>query len=252
MATKLNENYFPTNLELNYDPNEFIHHHPSQSLFFNPVDHDELLAIILSLKNKSSVSAFDGISFELVKKIALQIVDVLSYIINLSLSSGSFPSSLKTAVIIPLFKKGDSTLLNNYRPISLLSVFAKILEKVVKRRLLDFLDKHNFLSDSQYGFRENRGTEDALYSFLSDIYNGLNNNKQCVGLFVDISKAFDMVDHSILLKIMESIGIRGVALKWFKIYLTGCIIRTKVQFLVMNSFLILGCLRVLFLALFCF
>lgn len=228
IATDLNTEYFPANQEAIYDPKKFIINHTNKSLFFKPIIPAELFSIVVSLNNKSSISACDRVSCILVKKIASSIVDVLTHVFNLSLTSGVFPTSLKKAVIIPLFKKGDEKCLNNYRPISMLSVFSKILEKVVKKRLLEFLDETNFFSAYQFGFRENCGTEDALSSFLSDVYNNLNNNKQCFGMFVDVTKAFDMVMHSILLQVMQRIGIRGLPLKWFESYLKDRVLQTKV------------------------
>lgn len=228
IASNLKSEYFPLNHELNYDPAKYIFFNPSESFFFKPIIPDELSAIILSLKNKSSISSCDELSCIFVKKIAPYIIEVLTYIFNLSMNSGTFPNDLKKAVVIPLYKKDDRKILNNYRPISLLSVFSKILEKVVKKRLLDFLDENKFFSLHQFGFRENCGTEDALFSFLSEVYNNLNSGNQCVGLFVDVTKAFDMVVHSILLEVLHKIGIRGVPLGWFESYLKNRIQQTKI------------------------
>lgn len=226
IAIGLNTKYFPSFQD--YDSKKFIAFNSNKSFFFKPLIPDELLSIISSLKNKSSISSCDGLSCIFVKKIAPSVVEVLTHIFNLSMSSGIFPSVLKKAIIIPLFKKGDRKYLNNYRPISMLSIFSKILEKVVKKRLLDFLDENKFFSAHQFGFRENHGTEDALSMFLTEVYNNLNGGKQCFGLFVDVTKAFDMVVHSILIKIMHRIGIRGVPLKWFETYLENRVLQTKI------------------------
>jgi hypothetical protein len=123
-------------------------------------------------------------------------------------------------VIIPLYKKGDETQLENYRPISLLSIFSKILEKLFKRRLIKFLDKNQVLSPSQFGFRSGMGTEYALESHLSKIYRSVNASARNVGLYIDIKKAFDTIDHFILLRKIEQLGIRGIPLRWIKSYLT--------------------------------
>lgn len=229
IATSMKTAHFPQNHEDLYNPQHFANNcNSDKSLFFKPILPDDLLAIINSLKNKSSTSSSDGISELLIKRIPVHIVDVLSYIFNRSLITGIFPSKLKRAIIIPLFKKGDPMMLNNYRPICLLSIFSKIFEKAVKKRLTDFLDDKLFFSGVQFGFRDNRSTEDAIQYFLESVYDTLNRNMLCLGLFVDITKAFDMVVHKILLLILESLGIRGVALNWFKSYLSDRVVQTKV------------------------
>lgn len=155
------------------------------------------------------------------KNVCEFISPVLAYIINLSFVTGEFPSALKAAVVIPLFKKGDTADLNNYRPISLLSVFSKIIEKIVKVRLVSFLNSINFLGENQYGFVEGRSTEDALLSFCTSVFDGINSNSTVAGLFIDITKAFDSVDHLILSNRLWEAGVRGISLDWFISYLTG-------------------------------
>lgn len=190
-----------------------------KSFFFSPITNLEVQAIISSLENKFSKNSSDSISNYIVKECSPLIIDVLAYLFNLSFEKGIFPSALKRAIIIPIFKKGDKTVLNNYRPISLLSVFSKIFEKAVKSRLVNYLNKIEFFHPAQYGFRENRSTEDALLEFLNKAYSTLNSNYSSAALFVDITKAFDMVNHSILCKLLSSIGFRGCALSWFQSYL---------------------------------
>jgi hypothetical protein len=142
-------------------------------------------------------------------------------VFNLSISTGEFPTDLKKAVVIPVFKKGDPKKLENYRPISLLSTFSKLFEKLVKKRLLNFLEKTHFFSPKQFGFRSKLGTEDALMHYLQNVYNALNNNKRTATLFIDIQKAFDTLDHDILLKKLYHAGIRGNVLQWFNSYLSN-------------------------------
>ena len=165
----------------------------------------------------------------ILKSIDVYIVDVLVYLINFSMSSGEFPLNLKTAIVKPLFKKNDKTIPGNYRPIALLSIFSKLLEKIVKVRLLNFLEKYNYFSNKQYGFRKKLSTSSALINFMSKVYTGLNNSKYCAGLFVDVMKAFDTVDHVTLLTRLEEAGVRGVPLQWFHSYLSGRTQRTKVS-----------------------
>lgn len=191
----------------------------SQSFFFEPITSFEVYKIVMSLKNSNS-SITDGFSNNVVKKIAFNICDVLCYIFNNSVSNGVFPDELKQAEVIPLFKTGDKTSLNNYRPISLLSVFSKIFEKAMKGRITSFLEKNKFFSECQFGFRSGLSTEGALLNFCSNIYNGFNGKNLTAALFVDITKAFDTVDHKILLDKLYKYGFRGSLHKWFCSYLS--------------------------------
>lgn len=188
------------------------------SCFFDPINSLEILSVIAKLKNKHS-SGFDGVDNVIIKECSWYLVDVLKYLFSLSLDSGIFPDVFKLAVVVPIFKKGDKLALNNYRPISLLSSFSKLFEKLIKRRLLSYLDKIKFLHDNQFGFVAGKSTEEALLHFLCNIYTTINNSQLPTALFVDIAKAFDTVDHSILLVKLASVGVRGNIYNWFKSYL---------------------------------
>lgn len=188
------------------------------SCFFEPINSLEIFKEIQKLKNKHS-SGIDGIDNVVVKNCAWFLVDVLSYLFNLSLNGGVFPDVLKLAVVVPVLKKGDECQLNNYRPISLLSTFSKLFEKLVKRRLVSYLRKVKFLHDDQYGFTTGKSTEEALLHFLSNVYLATNNSQIPIALFLDIAKAFDTVNHNILLTKLLNIGIRGPIFEWFKSYL---------------------------------
>ena len=126
---------------------------------------------------------------------------------------------LKLAKVIPLFKKGCPLTASNYRPISLLSIFSKIIEKVIYKLLYKFLEKHEILYDLQFGFRASHSIDHALVSLTEAIKNSLDNRKFGSGIFIDLQKAFDTVNHDILLTKLEHYGIRGIALDWFKSYL---------------------------------
>jgi hypothetical protein len=190
------------------------------SFFMAPTTPEEILSIINKLKN-GKAPGYDQINSSIIKKIAPEIINVLSYLFNFSLASGEFPQCLKRAVVIPIFKRGDNKQPGSYRPISLLSVFAKILEKIVKIRLINFFDKNSFFSNNQFGFRQGLSTESALITFMESTYSLINSGKLCSALFIDITKAFDTVDHKILLKKLWNAGVRGLPYQWFSSYLIG-------------------------------
>ena len=145
----------------------------------------------------------------------------LTHFINLSIISGVFPDQLKIARVIPLFKSGDKSSFTNYRPVSVLPAFSKILEKVIYNRLLDYLNKHKILSDNQFGFRKHHSTEYALTLLYDKISSAIDNNELTIGIFIDLSKAFDTVNHQILLDKLSHYGIREVAFNWFVSYLSN-------------------------------
>lgn len=203
-------------------------HVQSRSFVFQPISSFEILKAIGYLPNSSSCGA-DGISSYVLKKIAYLLVDVLAYVFNRCVFEGVFPEELKCADVIPLFKKGSVTEISNYRPISLLSVFSKIFEKLMKNRIMSFLDKTKFFNPAQFGFLKGKSTEDALLQFCSLTMSQLDEKKCVAGLFVDITKAFDMVSHSLLLSKLEKAGFRGFMLHWFRSYLENRSQRVKID-----------------------
>ena len=149
------------------------------------------------------------------------IIMPLCEIINLSFNTGKFPDALKIAKVIPIYKGGASDELNNYRPISLLSIFDKIIEKLMHKQLYNFLQENNVLFTNQFGFQKNRSTSLALIQIIEKIRESIDNKKIGCGIFIDLSKAFDTVNHDILLQKMSHYGIRGTSLQWFKSYLSN-------------------------------
>ena len=190
------------------------------SLLLYPTDAHEIQNIISSLKNSASCG-IDQIPVSAIKSVSDTISPALASLINHSTINGIFPDALKIAKVTPIFKSGDKSLLSNYRPISLLNAFSKIYEKFLLKRLNSFLTKNNILYDGQFGFRKNRSTQFALVSFLDKITETLDKNEYALSLFIDLSKAFDTINHSLLLKKLSSYGIRGTALELFKNYLSN-------------------------------
>ncbi len=139
--------------------------------------------------------------------------------INTSLDCGIFPDELKVTWVSPIYKSGDRTDLGNYRPISVLSTASKLYERVVYNQLVDYLDQYSLLSNSQFGFRRHHSTETCCLTKLDKIYNDLDKGSLSVVVFLDLEKAFDMVNHSILLLKLESIGVLPESCLWFASYL---------------------------------
>lgn len=198
-------------------------------MFLKPVTRLEITEIINSLKNTTS-SGPDEVTTLLIKECKLNIAEILAYIINNSFRYGTFPELLKLSKIIPIYKKGENTLLDNYRPITLLSIFSKIFEKAMLNRLLSFLNKYKLMSDKQHGFTKGKSTISALVEFISEIYKNLDKGNNILATYIDLSKAFDCVNHNILLSKLEKLGVMGICNQWFKSYLLG-----RKQFVVCNG-----------------
>ena len=190
----------------------------SSSVFLNPVTDTEIANIINEL-NVKKAGGYDEISSYFVKISASILIPILTVSVNSALSLGIFPDDLKLAKIIPLFKSGNKLDRNNYRPISLLSCFSKIFEKVIFHRLSHFFDKHSVLASCQYGFRSNRSTPHAILDIVTAIYDNINIKQYTALVTLDLTKAFDTVSHERLLIKLENYGVRGTALKLMESYL---------------------------------
>ena len=197
---------------------EYDRHIPDLLLQNTTPEH--IQKVIKNLQPKMSSDA-QGVSTKMVKVIGRAISYPLAHIFNLSLSGGVFPSKLKLCRVIPIFKAGNPLECDNYRPISLLSSISKVLEKIVSKKLIDHLLTNDLLYTHQYGFLPGRSTEHNLLQITNYISQALNEGNYCVGVFLDLKKAFDVCSHEILLEKIKKMGIRGVAYNWFKNYLAG-------------------------------
>ena len=187
------------------------------SINLKPTTTSELESICDMFASKKA-PGYDSIPMHVIKYSFHLISAPLADIINLSLLKGIFPDKLKIAKIIPIFKAEDPNFFVNYRPISLLSNFSKFFEKVMYNRLVEFAEKHDILYRCQFGFRKNHSTSHALIHLVNKIASAIDQHETTVGVFLDLSKAFDTLDHQILFARLELYGIRDVALQWFKSY----------------------------------
>lgn len=187
---------------------------------FSPVNEAQVKKIIANLKPKKS-AGIDNISLILLKMSSDALTNPLTCIINQSLKNGIFPNKLKIAKVIPIFKKDDKHDFNNYRPISLLPTISKVFERVVHTQLFQYFSDNNLFYNHQYGFRKDYSTETAVLELVDRIHADLDERKLPLAIFLDLSKAFDTIDHKILLKKLEHYGIHNSELKWFHSYLTN-------------------------------
>ena len=179
------------------------------------------------LVSATATACFEGP--DVMKQTCQLFLSPLNYIINLSFNTGIFPMELKKAIVLPTHKDGDIRMIENYRPIYVLPFFSKIFERLMYDRILTFLNKHNILYKYQFGFKKSHSTYMALTVLIDKILNALDQGKCVVGLFLDFSKAFDTVNHAILLNKLKHYGIRGTALHWLTSYISN-----RYQYVVYN------------------
>ena len=175
-------------------------------------------------------AGYDNIPMSIIKRSINSISTPLTHIVNLSIIHGIVPNELKIARVVPIFKSCDKALFSNYRPISVLPCFSKILERIIYNRIINYLNDFNVFCDNQYGFRKNRSPSLALIDLCDRISSAFDRREYAIGVFLDLSKAFDTVNHAILFDKLEHYGIRGLALEWVKRYFSE-----RAQFVEFNN-----------------
>ena len=203
----------------NINPCDYIQFNPTSHFSLSPVTEVEIATIIHNLKISSPRP--DDITPKIIKSSSLLIKAQLTHILNLSFQQGYFPDELKLARVAPIFKSGDPKLVSNYRPVSVLNSFSKIFERAFANQLLHFVAEQGALYDYQFGFRKAHSTNLALTIITDKISEALDAGDHMVGVFLDFSKAFDTINHNILLQKLERYGIVDAPHNWITSYLTN-------------------------------
>ena len=217
IADSIRDTIPPTNRNFS----DFLRNRNLHSMFLVPSTPEEIVKVINSLSLSKSPGP-NSIPVRILKLLKHDISIPLSILINRSFETGVFPSTLKVSKVIPVYKnKGSPLEVGSYRPISLLSNIEKIFEKVIYSRLIGFLNEFNQIYARQFGFRKSHSTIHTLINIVERIRRSLDKGEFVCGVFVDLQKAFDTVDHEILLAKLSHYGIRGIANQWLKSYLSN-------------------------------
>ncbi|KAJ8737040.1 hypothetical protein PYW07_000311 [Mythimna separata] len=199
-----------------------------QSFVMLSTDEAEVDEIITSLKTDSA-TGWDNISTKFLKRYTQILVPLLTHIFNICLNTGTFPRHFKKAIIHPIHKTGDTHCVNNYRPIAVLSSISKILERIVNKRLMKYLEDKKLLSPNQFGFRRGKSTSDAVTKLVDCVVKNIDMKQKVLSIFLDLKKAFDTVSIPNLLLKLEELGIRGKPLEFMKDYLQNRTQCVKIQ-----------------------
>ena len=211
------------------DPLSFISKKMVNSIILSDTNCNEISRLLSQLNSKTS-SAYDLVSNKTLKATKEVICPYLEVLFNKCLNEGVFPAAFKTAEVIPLYKGGDKMDLNNFRPISLLPAIGKLFEKLLAIRVIKFFNKHELFTSEQFGFRAKFATDFAIADIYDKLIYNLDNELSSCAIFLDLAKAFDSVDHEILLKKMECYGFRGKTLELFRSYL-----KSRSQYVKLNG-----------------
>ena len=197
---------------------DYLHSPCESRLNFTTVNENVVAKIIESLKTKSSCGD-DGLSTKLLKEIKNEICSSITLIVNQMITTGIFPDSLKIAKIIPIFKKGDIEIIENYRPISILPAISKIFEKILSLQIHEYFQSKHLYYEHQYGFIKNRSTEQAALELIDRVITEIDKGEIPFNIYIDLSKAFDTLDHAILMDKLYYYGVQGTSLDLLRNYL---------------------------------
>ena len=200
-------------------PIDYIRANTMSQLHLSTATENEVLNIIGNFKNSSA--EWDELKPNIMKNIRFCVKMPLTHICNLSFQKGVFPTELKIANVVPIYKSGDEMIFTNYRPVSVLPVFSKLLERLMYNPLIEFINANNLLYEYQFGFQKGKSTHMALIVLIDKITEALDQGNCVIGIFIDFSKAFDTVNHKLLLQKMKLYGIQGTANQWFHDYLSN-------------------------------
>ena len=207
-----------SNMQTSLNFGDYLLRPPNTTFNFHNVNENTVSKIIDRLKPKTSCGR-DNMSNKLLKYVKSEITPYLTLFINQSINTGIFPSKLKLAKVLPIHKKDDKSCLENYRPISILPSVSKVFERVIHNQLYEYFDSNNLLYHGQYGFKNNHSTELAALETLDRIITAMDENKIPLNIYLDLSKAFDTLDHNILIKKLEHYGVHGHSLQLLHSYL---------------------------------